>query len=79
MIKVTYSSTTTVPLTEKEAKDVTLQYLQLAILGGEGCYVTKEGMLEHWTSWPHGSGTTTPQGEATEVQRLAQRLLELLE
>lgn len=67
----------TVELADEDAKEVTVEYLSKVILG-DGCYVTKKGVLEHWTGSPHGSGTTTDMGKATELQGAAQILLKLL-
>lgn len=69
---------TNVTLTADEAKIVTLQYIKDEVLG-EGCYITKDGRLEHWTSYPHGSGTTTDKGAATPLQLAANEFLLLAE
>lgn len=63
-------------LSDDEAKLVAVRYLKKVIL--KDCEVNAAGRLEHWTSWPHGSGTTTDHGEASEAQKLAYRLLFLL-
>lgn len=60
----------------KKQKEVE-EYLENDIIG-RGCYVTKDGKLEHWTSYPHGSGTTTEMGDASEIQITASKFLKLL-
>jgi hypothetical protein len=45
---------------------------------GKGNSITNNGDLVYWTSWPHGSGTTTVYGPATELERAAWHLLHLL-
>ena len=64
-------------LTDIEAVEVTELYLHSLL--GEDCYINGKGNLEHWTSWPHGSGTTTDKGEPTSLQKAASRMLEALE
>ena len=63
-----------VSLTDEEAKTVTVRYIQNVVIGKD-CYITKDGKLEHWTSYPHGSGTTTDKGKPTAVQTAAAELL----
>lgn len=70
MVQVTQSRTQVVELTNDEALKVTLTYLT-DIVVGVGCYITDGGRLEHWTSYPHGSGTTTDMGIPTDIQRAA--------
>jgi hypothetical protein len=68
---------TKLELTDTEARAITVEYLQ-GLLGGDGCYIAENGLLAHWTSWPHGSGTTTYKGEPTRLQRAAWELLPLI-
>lgn len=76
MIKLTQkkTETVTISLTDEEAKKVTIEYLRDVIIG-DSCYITKGGRLEHWTSYPHGSGTTTDKGMASQLQLAAWGLL----
>lgn len=66
-----------ISLTADEAKEVITQYIEKEMIG-EGCYITREGRLEHWTSFPHGSGTTTDHGEPTPLQKASWGFLKLL-
>jgi len=68
MMKIIQTKYITVEISKDEAKAITIEYLSNIIIG-EGCRVTKENHIKHWTSWPHGSGTTTDKGEATELQK----------
>jgi len=79
MITITQSKTvnTKLELTNEEAQDVTINYLRKIVIGHE-CYVTDNGRLEHWTSYPHGSGTTTDKGEASKLQKAASDLIKKL-
>ena len=61
---------------EDEAKEITQKYLEKYIIG-EGCYFNKDGSFEHWTSYPHGSGTTTTL-KPSVIQIKANELLKLL-
>ena len=76
-IDIVRSVRTEIELSNAEMNSVTLAYLQ-QLLGGEGNYVTEKCMLAHWTSFPHGSGTTEFIGTATPVQAAAFALLKLL-
>ncbi len=78
MIQLTQRRTeiTNIVLTAEEAKTVAMQYIKDVVIG-EGCYITKEARLEHWTSYPHGSGTTTDKGEPTPLQLAAWEFLTL--
>lgn len=67
----------TINLSDEESLDITKQYLKKVIIGN-GCYINKNGDLEHWTSFPHGSGTTTNMGTPTQLQKTAYDLLQLL-
>lgn len=67
---------TDVELTDSETLEVIKKYITEVLLG-DGVYI-KDGKLEHWTSWPHGSGTTTDMGEPTEVQKTAWAFLKAL-
>lgn len=62
--------------TDHKTNKIVKEYLQNEIIGS-GCYI-KDGSLVHWTSWPHGSGTTTEKGKASEIQVCASQLLKLL-
>ena len=73
-IKVHQKEIRTITLTDETAKEVVKEYITKKIIG-EGCYITKEGNLEHWTSWPHGSGTTTEMGDPSPLQAAAWALL----
>lgn len=68
---------TDVVLTDEEALEVIKQYIRDVVIGHE-CYITTEGKLEHWTKYPHGSGTTTNKGLATPLQKAASDFLDLL-
>lgn len=57
-----------VDLPTKDCREITMKYIQIEILGGEGRYVTDDKKLEHWSSYPHGSGTTIEIGRATPLQ-----------
>lgn len=63
-------------LKEDEAKEVVQKYLEKYIIG-TGCYFNKDGSFEHWTSYPHGSGTTTTITPSL-IQIKANELLKLL-
>jgi hypothetical protein len=76
-ITVYQKETRTVELDDETAKAVVKEYITKKVLE-DGCYVTREGKLEHWTSWPHGSGTTTDMGVPSPLQAAAWRFLELL-
>lgn len=65
-----------VELNAEETLEVVKQYLRSVI--GDGCYITKNGKLEHWTKYPHGSGTTTDMGIPTPIQVAADALLSLV-
>lgn len=74
-MKITVTTHRMVELTTEQMKEVCKEYLQ-KMLGGEGWYINKDGILEHWTSWPHGSGTRTKGDTPTKAQRLAYMLLQ---
>lgn len=74
MIEITQTKYTVVKISEEEANAITIRYLSEIIIG-EGCHVTKDNCIEHWTSWPHGSGTTTDKGKATKLQLNASKIL----
>ena len=68
-----------IEISEEDAKKITINYLENTVIG-EGCHINNKGKIIHWTSWPHGSGTTTTIGAATKIQVAAQELLtELVE
>ncbi len=67
----------TVNISLDEAHEITEKYIRI-LFGEEGYYVTPEGNLHHWTSWPHGSGTTTKKGKASALQLAAANLLFLI-
>lgn len=71
--RVTYTDVT---LNDDEVKNVVEEYLQNIV--GEGCYITHEGLIEHWTNFPHGSGTTTDKGKPTALQQTAWKLLTIM-
>lgn len=80
-MKVSYSRTEhfTVDLREEEIKKIIVDYITQTIMDGN--HINKDGLLEHWTSWPHGSGTTTIHtihGEPSELQKTAHRFKILL-
>jgi hypothetical protein len=79
MIQLTQRRTeiTNISMTAEEAKTVAIQYIKAVVIG-DGCYITNEGRLEHWTSCPHGSGTTTDKGKPTPLQLAAWEFLTLL-
>ena len=77
MFNITHTVNHNVKVTKEQAKEIVKKYLKLAIIG-EGCYITEDKELEHWTSWPHGSGTTSNKGAATELQILASQILVLI-
>lgn len=79
MIKFTRTQQvqTELTITDDEAAAITRDYLQNVVLGGEGRYIGKDSHVMSWTSWPHGSGTTTDHGEATHVQVMAYGYLQL--
>lgn len=52
---------------------------QLSDIVGKGCEVLEDGTVEHWTSYPHGSGTTTDLGPASKKQQLAWDLMKELQ
>ncbi len=76
-MKITVPSYNEYTLTSEQMKEISKAYCRI-VLGGKDYYVTEEGRLEDWTSWPHGSGTTTDHGLATEKQKAAYALLKLL-
>lgn len=80
MVKIMQRKVTSVEisLSNDEAKEVVTEYLKTMVIG-KGCYVTEDGRLEHWTSYPHGSGTTTDMGEATALQKAADKFLAAME
>lgn len=57
-------------------RQTTINYLQSTVLG-EGCTILEDGTVEQWTDG-HGSGLTKHLGPATEKQRLASALIQIL-
>lgn len=64
---------TAVTLDDKLVAEVGRKWLQ-SLIGGDGWYINEKGRREHWTSWPHGSGTYTDGGKPSKVQKLAAQL-----
>ena len=85
MIKITQKEVVynTIKLSNKNAREVCRQYLQNTLgineYPGDECYISPEGRLKHWTSFPHGSGTTTDLGVPTELQLLAYEVIKRLQ
>ena len=44
----------------------------------EEIYINDEGLWEHWTSYPHGSGTTTTFRTATPDEMLLERSIKTI-
>jgi len=72
-IQIARTEYTTLKLTDDEAKEVTSKYLEMQIMKGK--YINSKGVLEDWTSFPYGSGTTTQYGRPSKIQIAAYRLL----
>lgn len=65
-----------ITLNDSETLEVVNHYIQSVL--GDGCYINRKGRLEHWTSFPHGSGTTTDMGEPSPLQLAVWELSKLL-
>lgn len=74
-VDVRQTTSVRVTLSDDEAREVMRKYIQNLILGDENAYITKDGLLETWTNDPHGSGTTTTHGPATDLQKTAYKFL----
>lgn len=72
-MRITVNIPTEISLPKSQVKTIVREFLVSIV--GQDCYINQDGLLEHWTSWPHGSGTTTIMGKPTEAQRAAFVLL----
>ena len=77
MFTVNHTVINEIQVSPKQVRQLVKEYLEQVVLG-DGCYVNKNLDIEHWTSYPHGSGTYSTISKATELQITADKLLNLL-
>ena len=75
-MRITVNMPTEIFLPKTQVKTIVREFLVSIV--GQDCYINQDGLLEHWTSWPHGSGTYTTMGKPTETQRAAFVLIDAL-
>ena len=75
-MRITVNIPTEIFLPKTQVKTIVHKFLVSIV--GQDCYINQDGLLEHWTSWPHGSGTYTIMGKPTETQRAAFVLIDAL-
>lgn len=75
-MRITVNMPIEIFLPKTQVKTIVREFLTSIV--GQDCYINRDGLLEHWISWPHGSGTTIIMGKPTEAQRAAFVLIDAL-